>query len=120
MILEPGSFIWATRGRSWGFRFLRDGGFSDPLPVYEAAFAGTAGQREICQRVGDLLVLRFVDPEGRKDHARRVISHDFVVLPPASNEIQSPSDGVSTAWNSVANEYDRIWDAASPVERTAE
>ena len=33
------SLIWATRGRTWGFRFLRDGGFPDPLPVYDLAFS---------------------------------------------------------------------------------
>ena len=27
--------IWATRGRSWGFRFLLKGGLSDPLMAYE-------------------------------------------------------------------------------------
>ena len=24
------TLIWATRGRTWGFRFLRDGGFEEP------------------------------------------------------------------------------------------
>ena len=46
-------FIWATRGRDWGFKFLRDGGFSDPLPIYEAAFEGTDPS---------LSTLRFDDP----------------------------------------------------------
>ena len=31
--------IWATRGRTWGFRFLLDGGQADPLTTYERAFA---------------------------------------------------------------------------------
>ena len=34
------TLIWATRGRTWGFRFLRDGGLEDPLDTYEEAFAG--------------------------------------------------------------------------------
>ena len=33
-------FIWATRGRTWGFRFLRTAGRVDPLKLYEAAFRG--------------------------------------------------------------------------------
>jgi len=40
------TFIWATRGRSWGFRFLRDGGYQDSLPVYEAALAALGDDRE--------------------------------------------------------------------------
>ena len=64
-------FIWATRGKDWGFKFLRDGGFSDPLPIYEAAFEGTDPS---------LSTLRFDDPEGRTDRAGRVIEHDFVFL----------------------------------------
>lgn len=34
----PTRLIWATRGRSWGFRFMLDGGLSDPLPDCERAF----------------------------------------------------------------------------------
>ncbi len=45
------NLIWATRGRSWGFRFLLDGGYSDPLPVYEKAFAGAEGESTLCRRV---------------------------------------------------------------------
>ncbi len=36
---ENAGFIWATRGRTWGFRFLRKGGYEDPLGVYEDAFS---------------------------------------------------------------------------------
>lgn len=111
MTLEPGSFIWATRGRHWGFRFLRDGGYADPLPVYEAAFAGLTEQRELCQRVGQALVLRFPDPEGRRDHARRIISHDFVIRPTESGEIPAVAEATRIAWASVAVEYQRLWDA---------
>ena len=44
--------IWATRGRTWGFRFLRDGGFEDPLPVYDEAFSEVGDEPEVCRRVG--------------------------------------------------------------------
>ena len=46
------SLIWATRGRTWGFRFLRDGGFEDPLPVYDSAFAGIESGPSAIHRVG--------------------------------------------------------------------
>lgn len=112
MTPESGSFIWATRGRRWGFRFLRDGGFADPLPIYEAAFAGVAEQREVAKRVGDAIVLRFPDPKGRQDHARRVISHDFVIRATDTGELPSIEDAARVVWESVSAEYDRLWDAA--------
>ena len=45
------SLIWATRGRTWGFRFLRNGGFEDPLAVYDDAFSGVGDQPEAWRRV---------------------------------------------------------------------
>lgn len=85
-------FIWATRGRDWGFKFLRDGGFSDPLPIYEAAFAGTDSS---------LTALRFDDPEGRTDRAGRVIEHDFVLF----DAPKAPSP--EYVWPLVADEFAR-------------
>ena len=114
MTLAPGSYIWATRGQRWGFRFLSDGGYADPLPIYEAAFEGVAEQRLVTRRSGDLLVLRFPDPEGRLDHARRIISHDFVIRRMASAPLPSCEDATRIAWATVSQEYDRIWDAETP------
>lgn len=114
MTLEPGSYIWATRGREWGFRFLRDGGYADPLPVYETAFDGVAEQRTVIRRVGDVLVIRFLDPEGREDHARRPISHDFVVRATASSPLPDMTVAARVAWESVADEYAGMWNAEAP------
>lgn len=114
MTLEPGSYIWATRGRRWGFRFLRDGSYADPLPVYEAAFAGIAEQREVSKRVGNAIVLRFPDPHGRQDHARRLISHDFVIRAVGTTELPAIGDAARIAWESVFAEYDRLWDTRPP------
>lgn len=85
-------FIWATRGRDWGFTFLRDGGLADPLPTYEAAFAGTNPT---------LTTMRFNDPEGRSDRAGRVIEHDFVFLDPTENPT------AEDVWQLVADEFAR-------------
>lgn len=87
-------FIWATRGKDWGFKFLRAGGFSDPLPIYEAAFEGTDPS---------LSTLRFDDPEGRTDRAGRVIEHDFVFLDAPVAHFQEE------VWPLVAEEYARIY-----------
>ncbi len=39
--------IWATRGKTWGYKFLLDGQFADPLPVYERAFSGAEDEPEV-------------------------------------------------------------------------
>lgn len=116
-------FIWATRGRTWGFRFLRDGGYRDPLPVYDAAFAEVEGEREVCRRVGGAVALRFPDPEGRRDAAGRFISHDFVVFEagaavgPGPEEIGSVEDGRRVVWPLVAEEFARVWALPEPPAR---
>ena len=106
--------IWATRGRDWGFRFVRSGGFSDPLPVYESAFAGSEAVTETCAHVGDRVALRMLDPEGRTDRAERVIPHEFVVFEPLAAEIHTVDDGRRLVWPLVADEFARIWNQPPP------
>ena len=110
------SLIWATRGRTWGFRFLLDGGFDDPLPEYEDSFAEVGDEPEACRRIGEKVALRFPDPLGRKDTAGRVIPHDFVVSGPLAEEIRSIEDGFRLVWRrpEVADEYARVWNAPEP------
>ena len=58
---ENARFIWATRGRTWGFRFLRRGGLEDPLGVYEATFSrgrGSAGSLASGRRQGGVALPR--------------------------------------------------------------
>ena len=106
------SIIWATRGRTWGFRFLLTGGSGNPLPEYEAAFAGAGNEPEVCHRAGDRVALRFPDPLGRKDRAGRVIPHEFVVAGPLAAEIGSVEDGRRLVWSrpEIAEEFARVWD----------
>jgi len=110
------SLIWATRGRTWGFRFLLDGGFEDPLPEYDTAFSGVEDAPEVCRRVGERVALRFPDPLGRKDTAGRVIPHEFVVSGPLADEIDSVEDGLRLVWHQprVADEFARIWESPAP------
>ncbi|MGI5951873.1 MAG: hypothetical protein ACOX61_08525, partial [Brooklawnia sp.] len=109
------NLIWATRGRSWGFRFLLDGGYPDPLPPYERAFLGLQDETATCRRVGEQVALRFADPLGRQDAAGRVIPHDFVVPAPLADQIRSVEDGLQKLWPLVAEVYARRWDAAAPT-----
>lgn len=107
------SLIWATRGRSWGFRFLRDGGFADPLPTYDAAFAGIEPGPRAFQRTGTTIAVRFPDPAGRRDSAGRIIPHELVVFPPLSNQIATLDDAMQVAWPLLSEEYASVWDSDS-------
>jgi len=108
------NIIWATRGRTWGFRFLRKGGWGDPLPEYESAFADLEGQREGIARRGDRVALRFTDPEGRTDRSGRVIPHDFVLAGDRAARVHTVAEGIADVWPLVAEEYARVWDQATP------
>ena len=118
------TLIWATRGRTWGFRFLLSGGLDDPLPLYETAFAGLENRSEGWRRVPgtvarpEMVALRFPDPPGRRDRAGRVIPHDFVVLRPLAEEIHSVEEGLRLVWPWVASDFARVWELPEPP-RTA-
>lgn len=106
--------IWATRGKTWGFRFLRNDTSEDPLVVYERAFSGKDDEREMCHDVADGVALRLQDPEGREDRAGRPIPHDFVVLGPGADDIRSVADGLRAVWPEVADDYASCWDDQAP------
>ena len=110
----PDGLIWATRGRSWGFRFLLDGGLTDPLPEYERVFAGLGDDPEACGLVGGKVALRFPDPLGRRDAAGRLIPHDFVLSGDVARKVQSVDDGFKRVWPLVEAAYARVWDADHP------
>lgn len=103
--------IWATRGRNWGFRFLRDGGFADPLPAYDAAFAGIEAGPSAFQRVGTTVAVRLPDPLGRRDAAGRPIPHEFVVFSPLAEQVDTVGDVLELLWPRFADEYEALWDA---------
>lgn len=108
------SIIWATRGKSWGFRFLRSGGSTDPLIDYEELFSGLEDQSPAFRRLGDRVALRFTDPEARKDAAGRPIPHDFVLTGESAQGVNSLETGRERIWPLVADEYAQIWDQSSP------
>jgi hypothetical protein len=104
------TFIWSTRGRMWGFRFVRDGGSPDPFLEYARAFSGIEQEREVWRRADEVVALRFPDPGGLQDSAGRVIPQEFVVFGTLAAEINSVQDGVDKIWPTVADEFHRIWD----------
>lgn len=108
------SLIWATRGRSWGFQFLLDGGYPDPLLVYERAFEGTQGQRTVCRPIGDSVAVRFPDPLNRSDDAGRAIPHEFVLTKPQADRVHSIDDALREIWPLVAGVFGEVWDRTKP------
>lgn len=108
------NLIWATRGRSWGFRFLLDGGSADPLHAYERAFAGLENELVACHRRGSQVALRLPDPNSRMDAARRIIPHDFVVPLPIANRIYTVDDGLTEIWPLISHAYAQVWDRERP------
>lgn len=108
------NLIWATRGRTWGFRFLRDGGYSDPLRVYEVAFRGLEGELRVWRRVAETGALRFPDPLGRRDRSSRIIPHDFVVFGPMAEGIDSVEGGLRLIWPLVAEEFAMVVEVPKP------
>lgn len=108
------NLIWATRGRTWGFRFLRNGECEDPLPVYDDAFSGVGDEPEVWRRLAQKGALRIPDPLGRQDRVGRIIPHDFVVLGPMADEIDSVEEGRRLIWPQVAQEFDTVWELPKP------
>lgn len=108
------SFLWATRGRRWGFRFLRNDGVQDPLLEYEAAFLGAEDEAEFCRRVAETVALRFSDPLGREDVAGRLIPHEFVISGALADEVGTVEEGRKVIWPMVAEEFAELWDRPRP------
>lgn len=108
------AFIWATRGKNWGFRFLRTAGRSNPLEIYEAAFSGVADTSEAFRGTADTVAFRFLDPEKRRDAAGRVIPHEFVLFPPFPGRVSSVADGFRLVWPLVRNDFARDWEQPRP------
>lgn len=111
---HPTQVIWATRGHSWGFRFLADGGFADPLPEYERAFAGTTEGAWAWRRDDTQVALRFPDPLERRDSAGRVIPHEFVLSGALADAVTSAEQCIQLIWPLVEQVYAQIWDSTGP------
>ena len=60
MCVAPFANVWATRGSSWGFRFLRNCGLVDLLATYEQAFGRTGGERTLFEHYKGVAAPRFL------------------------------------------------------------
>ncbi|MCM3554867.1 hypothetical protein M3697_07075 [Janibacter melonis] len=114
----PSGLIWATRGRTWGFRFLLDGGHVDPLPTYEAAFASMPDGPGVVEGPDQTRALRIDDPLGRRDSAGRVIPHEFVLAGAPAEAITSAAEGQQRVWPFVQQAFELVWDRDNPPSAT--
>jgi hypothetical protein len=110
----PERLIWASRGRTWGFRFLLDGGLPDPLPEYERATAHLGDEPKAWHFADGRGALRFPDPDGRRDAAGRLIPHEFVVFGDLASSIRSAAEGQDLVWHLVSTAYGRVWTLDAP------
>lgn len=104
------SIIWATRGRTWGFRFLRDGGHARPLEFYTRAFSQADDELEVFHQSTDSIAIRFADPQDRKDRSGRIIPHEFVLTGDDMKGISCLDDATSKIWPAFSATYNEIWD----------
>ncbi|ORI14608.1 hypothetical protein BJD99_05670 [Rhodococcus sp. 1163] len=82
-----------------------------PLPEYERAFAELADEPAAWRRNGQVVAVRFPDPEGRRDAAGRVIPHEFVVFGDGADVVNSVYDGEQHLWPLVEQSFEHVWDA---------
>lgn len=112
--------LWATRGRTWAFRFLRNDFDVEPLLAYDAGFDGFPADAEGCFRRRDLVALRFVDPEGRCDFAGRAILHEVVLSGSEAEAVTTLPRGVEFVWPIIGPDYELKWDASDPFDNLAD
>ncbi len=115
--------LWATRGKSWGFRILwhPDIRGVDWLSVYEEVFSQTDCSPAFffaeleTQKHGklDLIAARFADPDCSCDDAKRLIPHEVILLakpglrfPPRSD---LPTDWYLPVFDVLRTEFQRVY-----------
>lgn len=108
------SLLWATRGHTWGFRFLRDGDLADPLVEYERMFPTTRPPTPPLQRVASKVAVRLDEPDGRRDRSGRLIEHDFIVDCDLADQVHSVDDARRLLWPLVRDEYAAVWHLPDP------
>lgn len=101
--------LWATRGYSWGFKFLKPvHSEEDPLVMYERFFNGVETE-ELLTHQRMYTACRFPDPEGRKDQSGRLIKHDVVLSHPISSGPKSVEEVVAVCWPHMAARYAELY-----------
>jgi hypothetical protein len=87
MNLDLNNILWSTAGRDWEFRFLLEPKQCDDWVAYHRSIFQPSATNETDINHGSILSgsvlytsVVFLDPEGRKDSAGRVIPHEVAVI----------------------------------------
>lgn len=105
--------LHATRGRNKGFSFYDKGGLTEPLREYTSVFGENSEGGDLFKRVGEnneKVGIRFMDPEGRKDRAGRVIPHEVILPAPLAKDVKTLDEAIAKVWpmikDAVESKYD--------------
>ena len=113
IMTEPSDLIFATRTRGQGISFVRKGNLPDPLLEYDRGFGSDSGEKNVFRRYGDnneKIAVSFDDPDGRKDHAGRVIPHEVIIPKSMSAGINTHAEAVAKAWSILGPKYSEDYD----------
>jgi len=106
--------LWATRGREWGFLFLRNDTSGDPLPIYEWAYAGTGDEPGVWAVDASTVAVRLHDPDARRDRSGRLILHEVVIFGRDAGRVATIADFLRVVWPTIHGEYAAVWDSLVP------
>lgn len=100
VLKEPTDIIYASRGLNKGFRVFKNGNSPSPIEVMDKAFGGDLNNTDSShfQKTDGRVAATFLDPEGRKDRAGRVIPHMVVVPKTMSTSLNNLDDVVQKIW----------------------
>jgi hypothetical protein len=103
--------IHASRGKNKGFHFIKSGGLPDPLHDYEKAFGADSGKAEMFRRLDDgRIAAGFLDPQGRSDHAGRMIPHQVLIPHSMASGINNLDDVRNKIWPLLKPTYDTMYE----------
>lgn len=113
VMAQPTGIIHATRGKNRGFSFRQSGGLIDPLPELTIHDDGNSAPPSF-SRYGDRnekVFGFFLDPEGRKDRAGRVIPHTVILPEHLSAGVHNAEDLQRVAWPLIKDDFDKFYDS---------
>lgn len=106
---EPMDLIHATRGKTKGFTFLKQGGVPTFLQEYENAFGHDSGQTGVFKKVGGKIAVSFLDPDGKKDFAGRLIPHEILIPKSMAHGINNVDDVMEKIWPLLKDQYESYY-----------
>lgn len=108
MAREPVGIVHSSRGKNRGFTFPQHGGLTDPLREYDDSGLTRDLSDKAFLRYGknnEKIAARFLDPEGRKDAAGRIIPHEVILPESMARGVNTHDEAVAKAWPLIKDIY---------------